>query len=130
MAARRDLAPPALLDLRGLRESGVKPVPRRRCEQIESVPHTSSLIASGSTNKRSLSRPETALRDLGVKLNAIGKYPFERFSDDAKQALVAAQKEAEISQRGYIGTEHILLGLLRIGSGSAYRALSKLAIDA
>jgi ATP-dependent Clp protease ATP-binding subunit ClpC len=63
-------------------------------------------------------------------LNAIGKYPFERFSDDAKQALVAAQKEAEISQRGYIGTEHILLGLLRIGSGSAYRALSKLAIDA
>jgi len=63
-------------------------------------------------------------------LNAIDKYPFERFSDDAKQALVAAQKEAEISQRGYIGTEHILLGLLRIGSGSAYRALLKLAIDA
>lgn len=43
---------------------------------------------------------------------------------------MAAQKEAEISQRGYIGTEHILLGLLRIGSGSAYRALAKLAIDA
>jgi len=63
-------------------------------------------------------------------LNAIDKYPFERFSDDAKQALVAAQKEAEISQRGYIGTEHILLGLLRIGSGSAFRALLKLAIDA
>jgi len=38
-------------------------------------------------------------------LNVIDKYPFERFSDDAKQALVAAQKEAEISQRGYIGTE-------------------------
>ena len=63
-------------------------------------------------------------------MHAIDKYPFERFSEDAKQALVAAQKEAEISQRGYIGTEHILLGLLRIGSGSAYRALLKLAVDA
>lgn len=56
-------------------------------------------------------------------------YPFERFSDEAKQTLMAAQKEAELSQRGYIGTEHILLGLLRISSGSAYRALAKLAID-
>src|SRR5229473_8228978 len=90
----------------------------------------SSLIAFGSTNKRSLSWWEIALQDPGVKLNAIDKYPFERFSDDAKQALVAAQKEAEISQRGYIGTEHLLVGLLRIGSGSAYRALLKLAIDA
>lgn len=57
-------------------------------------------------------------------------YPFERFSDEAKQALTIAQKEAELARRGYIGTEHILLGLLRIGSGSAYRTLARLAIDA
>ncbi len=37
--ARGHLAPPALLDLRGLREGSAKPVPRRRCEEIESVPH-------------------------------------------------------------------------------------------
>jgi ATP-dependent Clp protease ATP-binding subunit ClpA len=68
--------------------------------------------------------------DIGVKLHPINKYPFERFSDDAKETLLIAQKEAEISQRGYVGTEHILLGLLRLGSGSAYRALLKLGIDA
>jgi len=38
--ARGHLAPPALLDLRGLREGSAKPGPRRRCEEIESVPHT------------------------------------------------------------------------------------------
>jgi len=57
-------------------------------------------------------------------------YPFERFSHEGKRALVLAQKEAEVAQRGYIGTEHILLGLLGLGTGSAYRALTKLAIDA
>ena len=57
-------------------------------------------------------------------------YPFERFSHEGKQTLVLAQKEAELAKRGYIGTEHILLGLLGLGSGSAYRALTNLAIDA
>ena len=40
-------------------------------------------------------------------------YPFERFSDDAKQVLTLAQSEAERSRHHYIGTEHLLLGLLR-----------------
>jgi ATP-dependent Clp protease ATP-binding subunit ClpC len=56
-------------------------------------------------------------------------YPFEKFSQDAKRALVCAQQEAEDAATGYIGTEHLLLGLLRVGAGSAFRALQALDLD-
>jgi len=56
-------------------------------------------------------------------------YPFEKFSQDARRALVCAQQEAEDAAAGYIGTEHLLLGLLRVGAGSAFRALQALDID-
>jgi len=46
-------------------------------------------------------------------------YPFERFSDGAKQVLILAQEEAERAHHPYIGTEHILLGLLRVPNGVA-----------
>jgi ATP-dependent Clp protease ATP-binding subunit ClpC len=58
------------------------------------------------------------------------RYPFERFSEDGKRTLVLAQEEAERMQSGYIGTEHLLLGLLRLGDGSAHRALRSLSVDA
>jgi ATP-dependent Clp protease ATP-binding subunit ClpC len=59
-----------------------------------------------------------------------GKYPFERFSEDGKQTLVLAQEEAERAGSSYIGTEHLLLGLLRLRTGSAHRALKRLGVDA
>ena len=59
-----------------------------------------------------------------------GKYPFERFSEDGKQTLVLAQEEAERAGHSYIGTEHLLLGLLRLPAGSAHRALKRLGVDA
>jgi ATP-dependent Clp protease ATP-binding subunit ClpC len=55
-------------------------------------------------------------------------YPFERFSDDAKQVLVSTQKEAEQARRNYIGTEHLLLGLLQVES-EARRLLRQLGVD-
>lgn len=39
-------------------------------------------------------------------------YPFERFTERAKKALTLAQEEAESAGHSYIGTEHLLLGLL------------------
>jgi len=57
------------------------------------------------------------------------KYPFEAFSEDGKRALVLAQEEAERARRAYIGTEHLLLGLLRLPDGSARRALVSLGVD-
>jgi ATP-dependent Clp protease ATP-binding subunit ClpC len=55
-------------------------------------------------------------------------YPFERFSDDAKQVLVGAQKEAEQARHDHIGTEHLLMGLLQVDS-DARRLLQRLGVD-
>lgn len=56
-------------------------------------------------------------------------YPFERFNEDAKRTLTLAQEEAERSHHSYIGTEHLLLGLLRNESSTAYRVLTDLGIS-
>lgn len=56
-------------------------------------------------------------------------YPFERFTDLAKKTLTLAQEEAERSRHTYIGTEHLLLGLMRVESGTAYRILSEAGIE-
>ncbi|MGH7760250.1 MAG: Clp protease N-terminal domain-containing protein [Candidatus Dormibacteraceae bacterium] len=56
-------------------------------------------------------------------------YPFERFNEDAKKSLTLAQEEAERSHHSYIGTEHLLLGLLRVQKGTAYRVLTGLGVD-
>jgi hypothetical protein len=56
-------------------------------------------------------------------------YPFERFTEDAKRTLTLAQEEAERSHHSYIGTEHLLLGLLRVEKGVACRVLTDLGID-
>lgn len=57
------------------------------------------------------------------------QYPFERMSEDAKRTLVYAQEEAEAMGSGYIGTEHFLLAMLRLGESSAHRALLWLGVD-
>jgi ATP-dependent Clp protease ATP-binding subunit ClpA len=55
-------------------------------------------------------------------------YPFERFTEDGKKTLTLAQEEAERSHHSYIGTEHLLLGLIRIQSGAAHVAFKELGI--
>lgn len=56
-------------------------------------------------------------------------YPFERFSERAKRVLTLAQEEAERSHHSYIGTEHLLLGLLRERDGLAAKVLDNLGVD-
>ncbi len=56
-------------------------------------------------------------------------YPFERFTERAKKVLTLAQQEAERSHHSYIGTEHLLLGLLREGDGLAARVLKNLGVE-
>jgi ATP-dependent Clp protease ATP-binding subunit ClpC len=53
---------------------------------------------------------------------------FERFTDRSRRAIVLAQEEARILNHSYIGTEHLLLGLLREGEGLAGKALASLGI--
>jgi ATP-dependent Clp protease ATP-binding subunit ClpA len=54
---------------------------------------------------------------------------FERFTDQARRVVVLAQDEARMLRHNYIGTEHILLGLIREGQGVAARALESLGIS-
>jgi ATP-dependent Clp protease ATP-binding subunit ClpA len=54
---------------------------------------------------------------------------FERFTDDARQAVVLAQEEAVALRHGWIGTEHVLLGVLRADGGGA-RLLAGFGVDA
>jgi ATP-dependent Clp protease ATP-binding subunit ClpC len=54
---------------------------------------------------------------------------FERFSERARQVVVLAQDEARLLKHNYIGTEHILLGLLREEEGLAARVLEGLDIE-
>jgi ATP-dependent Clp protease ATP-binding subunit ClpA len=54
---------------------------------------------------------------------------FERFTKDARQAVVLAQEEAVALHHGWIGTEHLLLGALRAGGGAA-RLLAGFGLDA
>lgn len=48
---------------------------------------------------------------------------FERFTGDARQVVVLAQDESRRLMHDYVGTEHLLLGLLRQGDGTGARAL-------
>src|SRR5436309_1489320 len=54
---------------------------------------------------------------------------FERFTDRARRVVVLAQEEARMLNHNYIGTEHILLGLLHEGEGVAAKALESLGIS-
>jgi hypothetical protein len=56
-------------------------------------------------------------------------YPFERFTERAKKVLTLAQEEAERSHHSYIGTEHLLLGLLRQEDGMAAKVLNSLGVE-
>lgn len=56
-------------------------------------------------------------------------YPFERFTERAKKVLTLAQEEAESAGHNYIGTEHLLLGLLREDEGLARAALNALGVE-
>ncbi len=54
---------------------------------------------------------------------------FERFTDRARRVVVLAQEEARMLNHNYIGTEHILLGLIHEGEGVAAKSLESLGIS-
>ena len=56
-------------------------------------------------------------------------FPFERFTERAKKVLALAQEEAERSHHSYIGTEHVLLGLLGEADGIAAKVLNSFGVE-
>src|ERR1051325_5597237 len=65
----------------------------------------------------------------GAGLGPEGDAMFERFTDRARRVVVLAQEEARMLNHNYIGTEHILLGLIHEGEGVAAKALESLSIS-
>src|SRR5215210_1659040 len=76
-------------------------------------------------------------REVAQKVRFLGRrrrfgspaQPFERFTDAARAVVVAAQEEAHDFAHNYIGTEHLLLGLLRDERSVAANALRTLGLD-
>jgi ATP-dependent Clp protease ATP-binding subunit ClpA len=56
-------------------------------------------------------------------------YPFERFTEQSKKVLTLAQDEAQKAHHSYVGTEHLLLGLLREPEGLAAKVLANLGVE-
>ena len=54
---------------------------------------------------------------------------FERFTDRARRVVVLSQEEARLLNHNYIGTEHLLLGMLADGEGLAARVLESLGVE-
>src|SRR5205807_1456688 len=65
----------------------------------------------------------------GMAVRRAARSMFERFTDRARRVVVLAQEEARTLDHGYIGTEHLLLGLIREGSGVAAQVLVRLGAD-
>lgn len=59
-----------------------------------------------------------------------GTYPFDRFTERSKRVLLLAQSASESSGQGYLGDEHLLIGLLEVGEGVAATALADLQVSA
>ncbi len=54
---------------------------------------------------------------------------YKEFTDRARKITQLANEEAHRLYRGYLGTEHLLLGLIRVGSGVAVTVLNNLHVD-
>ena len=54
---------------------------------------------------------------------------FGRFTERAQKAILLAQEEAKNLRHNYVGTEHLLLGLLAEGEGVAAIALNNMGVD-
>ena len=74
-------------------------------------------------------RARTRQRSHGRSLARHAVVVFERFTDRARRVVVLAQEEARLLNHNYIGTEHLLLGLIHEGEGVAARSLESLGIS-
>src|SRR6266487_2139181 len=93
------------------------------------ISHARTKSCAASSGMRATMRKDGAghqgLTDRSVRSDQM----FERFTDRARRVVVLAQEEARMLNHNYIGTEHILLGLIHEGEGVAAKALESLGIS-
>ncbi len=100
--------------------------PRLRCRTQAGPGAEAGPAAKETTMRRRLPLPSKLRKPPGGRIRDM----FLRFTDRARAAVVVAQEEARRLDHGYIGTEHLLLGLIREGDGVAARALGALGLRA
>jgi len=76
-----------------------------------------------------LARPRTGYCRKNFNRGINDRDRFDKFTERARKVLSLAQEEAQRFQHNYIGTEHLLLGLVREGEGVAAKVLSNLGVD-
>ena len=76
-----------------------------------------------------LARRKVASPGKGSDRCANDRDRFDKFTKRARKVLSLAQEEAQRLQHNYVGTEHLLLGLVREGEGVAAKALSNLGVE-
>src|ERR1035438_636575 len=64
-----------------------------------------------------------------MRVRRAARSMFERFTDRARRVVVLAQEEARMLNHNYIGTEHLLLGLIHEGEGVAAKVLESMGIS-
>ncbi len=104
-----------------------------RAQVIEVLKSSSGYGAS--SGKQTANRPFGRLLNRGKEARvskereAEVSFAFDKFTKRARRVLQLAQEEAQRFNHNYIGTEHILLGLVREGDGVAARVLNNLGIE-
>src|SRR5438045_2889657 len=88
---------------------------------------------SGRSSPRRWGRPSTSTAGTAGPARARARRSsndmYERFTDRARKVMALANAEAKRFRHEYIGTEHILLGLVQEGSGVAANVLKNLDVD-
>jgi predicted DNA-binding transcriptional regulator AlpA len=82
--------------------------------------------------ERGPGRPAVRFEKGGIEPQMFGQATsglFERFTDRARLSVVKAQEEARLLSHNFIGTEHLLLGLIAIGEGVAFEVMKVLGVD-
>ena len=101
--------------------------------ELEPVEHLNAVLDLGRRDKL-LDLLRDRVRSTGAgpappPIEKMGQRMFERFTDRARRVVVLAQEEARNLSHNYIGTEHVLLGLIHEGDGVAARVLESLEIS-
>src|ERR1700758_5197094 len=87
------------------------------------LPRAASLILAGTTYRIDI------WHGPGFRERRAARSMFERFTERSRRVVVLAQEEARMLNHDYIGTEHILLGLVHEGEGVAAKSLESLGIS-
>ena len=85
---------------------------------------------AGARGRDVVRRSQKSTRQRAGRVSTTLVGVFERFTDRARRVLVLATEEASVLNHNYVGTEHILLGLIDEGDGVASRSLASLGVTA